>query len=90
MPTTRQKEANGPAVQNPRSDHGSTITCNPETTSESAKVPSYAWIFDRQTKIQMGEEYWSPGFVNYLFLAFSISTAFSPNDTPVLSAGRSL
>lgn len=28
---------------------------------------------------------WSPGFVDYLFLAFNSSTAFSPTDTPVLS-----
>ena len=28
---------------------------------------------------------WSPGFVDYLFIAFNTSTAFSPTDTPVLS-----
>ena len=28
---------------------------------------------------------WSPKFVDYLFLAFNTSTAFSPTDTPVLS-----
>jgi len=28
---------------------------------------------------------WKPGFVDYLFLAFNTSTAFSPTDTPVLS-----
>jgi len=28
---------------------------------------------------------WSPGFVDYLFLAFNTSTAFSPTDTAVLS-----
>jgi uncharacterized membrane protein len=40
---------------------------------------------DQQTKRAMGEQYWSPGFVDYLFLAFTTSTAFSPTDTPVLS-----
>jgi hypothetical protein len=30
-------------------------------------------------------ERWSPLFVDYLFLAFNTSTAFSPTDTPVLS-----
>jgi len=30
-------------------------------------------------------ECWSPRFVDYLFLAFNTSTAFSPTDTPVLS-----
>ncbi len=28
---------------------------------------------------------WRPGFVDYLFIAFNTSTAFSPTDTPVLS-----
>lgn len=30
-------------------------------------------------------EGWSPGFVDYLFLAFNTSIAFSPTDTLVLS-----
>jgi hypothetical protein len=34
---------------------------------------------------EMGEDEWSPGFVDYLFLAFNTSTAFSPTDVPVLS-----
>ena len=32
-----------------------------------------------------GTRSWSPNFVDYLFLAFCTSTAFSPTDTPVLS-----
>ena len=28
---------------------------------------------------------WSPTFIDYLFLAFNTSTAFSPTDSPVLS-----
>jgi hypothetical protein len=28
---------------------------------------------------------WAPGYVDYLFLAFNTSTAFSPTDAPVLS-----
>jgi hypothetical protein len=31
------------------------------------------------------DPHWSPGFVDYLFLAFNTSTAFSPTDTAVLS-----
>jgi hypothetical protein len=31
------------------------------------------------------QQHWSPGFVDYLFLAFNTSTAFSPTDSPVLS-----
>jgi hypothetical protein len=41
---------------------------------------------NRQTKAEMGEESWSPGFVDYLFIAFNTSTAFSPTDSPVLSS----
>ena len=40
---------------------------------------------DTQAKRDMGEECWSPGFVDYLFLAFNTSTAFSPTDCPVLT-----
>jgi hypothetical protein len=40
---------------------------------------------NQQAKREMGEESWSPGFVDYLFLAFNTSTAFSPTDSPVLS-----
>lgn len=32
-----------------------------------------------------GHANWKPGFVDYLFLAFNTSTAFSPTDVPVLS-----
>ena len=38
-----------------------------------------------ETKRAMGETDWSPGFVDYLFVAFNTSTAFSPTDVPVLS-----
>ncbi|WP_158749711.1 hypothetical protein [Acidobacterium sp. S8] len=40
---------------------------------------------NQQAKREMGEQCWSPGFVDYLFLAFNTSTAFSPTDSPVLS-----
>jgi hypothetical protein len=43
-----------------------------------------------QEKREMQEECWSPGFVDYLFLAFNTSTAFSPTDTPVLSSWAKL
>jgi hypothetical protein len=42
-------------------------------------------IMDQSLKRQMGEDCWSPGFIDYLFLAFNTSTAFSPTDVPVLS-----
>jgi hypothetical protein len=39
----------------------------------------------REARIEMAEECWSPGFIDYLFLAFNTSTAFSPTDSPVLT-----
>lgn len=42
-------------------------------------------LLDPELKREMGEENWRPGFVDYLFLAFNTSTAFSPTDVPVLS-----
>ena len=42
-------------------------------------------ILDPELRREMGEDRWSPGFVDYLFLAFNTSTAFSPTDVPVLS-----
>jgi len=42
-------------------------------------------MLNQQAKREMGEECWSPGFVDYLFLAFNTSTAFSPTDSPVLT-----
>ncbi len=49
-----------------------------------------AFLFPQMTltpelRIEMGEDGWRPGFVDYLFLAFNTSTAFSPTDVPVLS-----
>ena len=40
---------------------------------------------NREAKQERGKDRWSPGFVDYLFLAFNTSTAFSPTDSPVLS-----
>ena len=49
-----------------------------------------AFLFPQMTmpaeaKAAAGEEAWEPNFVDYLFLAFNTSTAFSPTDVPVLS-----
>ncbi len=40
---------------------------------------------NRQTRTDLHDQGWSPGFVDYLFLAFNTSTAFSPTDCPVLT-----
>jgi hypothetical protein len=42
-------------------------------------------VLDPELRKEMEEDQWSPGFVDYLFLAFNTSTAFSPTDVPVLS-----
>jgi hypothetical protein len=49
-----------------------------------------AFLFPQMTLTEenrriMGEDTWSPGFIDYLFLAFNTSTAFSPTDSPVLT-----
>lgn len=49
-----------------------------------------AFLFPQMTlhphlRAERGENDWRPGFVDYLFLAFNSSTAFSPADVPVLS-----
>ena len=38
-----------------------------------------------EEKLSAGQTLWSPDFIDYLFLAFNTSTAFSPTDTPVLT-----
>ncbi len=42
-------------------------------------------VLDPDLRKEMGEDEWRPGFIDYLFLAFNTSTAFSPTDVPVLS-----
>ncbi len=39
----------------------------------------------RETREDIGATQWRPQFVDYLFIAFNTSTAFSPTDVPVLS-----
>ena len=38
-----------------------------------------------EAKLAAGQAAWSPNFLDYLFLAFNTSTAFSPTDTPALA-----
>jgi uncharacterized membrane protein len=44
-----------------------------------------SFLFPQMLLPDGGDESWSPHFVDYLFLAFNTSTAFSPTDTAVLS-----
>jgi hypothetical protein len=60
---------------------------------ERSRTPGHtdgAFLFPQMTmdhaaKVAAGEHDWEPNFVDYLFLAFNTSTAFSPTDVPVLS-----
>src|SRR6185295_15250884 len=49
-----------------------------------------AFLFPQMTMSEQalrdaGIENWSPEFIDYLFLAFNTSTAFSPTDVPILA-----
>ncbi len=57
------------------------------------KIPGHcdgAFLFPQMTMSKealrdAGQQNWSPNFVDYLFLAFNTSTAFSPTDVPALA-----
>lgn len=66
-------DAGGPAQRDLRGSHTDGAFLFPQMT------------LTPELRKEMGEDEWSPGFVDYLFLAFNTSTAFSPTDVPVLS-----
>ena len=62
----------------------------PHAREMRARHEEGAFLFPQMTlppemQREVGCVGWSPGFVDYLFLAFNTSTAFSPTDCPVLS-----
>jgi hypothetical protein len=65
-------DAGGPNARERRAVHGEGSFLFPQMTLDASDPDSPA-------------NGWSPGFVDYLFLAFNTSTAFSPTDVPVLS-----
>lgn len=65
-------DAGGPNARDRRAIHGEGAFLFPQMTLDASDPDSSA-------------NGWSPGFVDYLFLAFNTSTAFSPTDVPVLS-----
>jgi branched-subunit amino acid transport protein len=65
-------DAGGPNARDRRAVHGEGSFLFPQMTLDASDPDSSA-------------HGWSPGFVDYLFLAFNTSTAFSPTDVPVLS-----
>jgi len=66
-------DGGGPAVRELRGVHTDGAFLFPQMT------------LTPETRRSMGEDTWNPGFIDYLFLAFNTSTAFSPTDVPVLS-----
>jgi hypothetical protein len=66
-------DAGGPHQRERRSAHVNGAFLFPQMT------------MDATAKAALGESAWSPGFIDYLFLAFNTSTALSPTDAPVLS-----
>ena len=65
-------DAGGPVGRDREPGHETGAFLFPQMTLEANKLPR-------------GQKLWSPLFVDYLFLAFNTSTAFSPTDVPVLS-----
>jgi len=55
----------------------------PHARSKRAAHAEGAFLFPQMTLRDARP--WSPQFIDYLFLAFTTSTAFSPTDTPILS-----
>ncbi len=66
-------DAGGPHKRAQRGRHASGAFLFPQMTMEPGK------------RRAAGFQEWAPNFVDYLFLAFNTSTAFSPTDVPVLS-----
>lgn len=62
----------------------------PHRREKRAGHPDGAFLFPQMTmppeaKTKANQTDWSPNFVDYLFIAFNTSTAFSPTDVPVLA-----
>jgi len=62
----------------------------PHNRETRAGHASGAFLFPQMTMLPearnaAGQADWSPDFLDYLFLAFNTSTAFSPTDTPALA-----
>jgi len=66
-------DAGGPHGRDREPGHHVGAFLFPQMTAEGAAAAGEA------------EAEWSPQFIDYLFIAFNTSTAFSPTDTPVLS-----
>jgi uncharacterized membrane protein len=52
---------------------------------EPGGAANSSFLFPQMMRQAKADTSWSPNFLDYLFLAFNTSTAFSPTDTAVLS-----
>ncbi|HEX7721796.1 MAG TPA: DUF1345 domain-containing protein [Pyrinomonadaceae bacterium] len=62
----------------------------PHRRDSRAGHPEGAFLFPQMTmspeaKASADADLWTPNFIDYLFLSFNTSTAFSPTDVPVLA-----
>ena len=57
----------------------------PTGRERSRGLENSSFLFPQMLSRDDEDSSWSPNFVDYLFLAFNTSTAFSPTDTAVLS-----
>jgi hypothetical protein len=72
-------DAGGPRGRDQRLGHPDGAFLFPQMALAATDAP-------KTPKEQARKEFpWSPQFVDYLFLAFNTSTAFSPTDAPILS-----
>jgi hypothetical protein len=62
----------------------------PLRRESSGGLSRSSFLFPQMMGREKQDPSWSPHFVDYLFLAFNTSTAFSPTDTAVLSRGAKL
>jgi hypothetical protein len=71
-------DAGGPHGRDARQTHEDGAFLFPQTTMSS------------EERRAIGQIQWSPRFVDYVFLAFNTSTAFSPTDTPPVTSWAKL
>ena len=66
-------DGGGPNVRDKRAEFGSRSFVFPQMQIEKSE------------REQFGVEHWRPGFVDYLFIAFTQSSTFGPTDAPLLA-----
>lgn len=67
-------DGGGPIARRKKGGYGSNSFLFPQQQIEISERPA------------LGAGRWRPGFVDYLFVSFNTSAAFSPTDTPVLAS----